>query len=176
MLRRTIKKLRRLLPKFTRRQDGAVAVEFALLGVPFFALFLVAGETAAVIFTDVALQNGTIETARLIRTGQVQTQGISSGQFKNVLCGNIASYITCSKIHVYVYKSASLPIGGIDLMTADSNTPQSFTPGAASEWVMVQVYYDWELVVPGISQLANHGDNTRRLTAGTMFRNEPFGG
>ena len=62
------------------------------------------------------------------------------------------------------------------MMTVNDNVAQNFQPGAASEWVMVQVRYDWKLAVPGISYLSNMSNGMRRLTAGCMFRNEPFSG
>ena len=167
----------RLIARFARKRDGAVAVEYGLVALPFIWLLLVIFETAGVIFTDIALQNGVSETARLIRTGQVQMQGISPTRFKELLCGNIASYIDCSKVRVDITKSASLPIAGPDMMTVQDSTAQSFQPGGPMEWVLVQARYDWKLTVPGITGLANMGANStvRRLVCGAMFRNEPYG-
>jgi Flp pilus assembly protein TadG len=176
MPRRKITSLRQLIKGFAREQDGVAAVEFALIGLPFFWLILIVFETAGVIFTDIALQNGVIETARLIRTGQVQNGNIGAGEFKTRLCANVASYIDCSKIRVDVSKSADLPISATNMMTVDENTAEAFQPGGPSEWVMVQVRYDWKLAVPGISLLSNTTSGTRRLVAGAMFRNEPYGG
>jgi Flp pilus assembly protein TadG len=176
MRRRATNRLKQRLKRFLGKEDGVAAVEFALIALPFFWLILIVFETAAVIFTDIALQNGVTETARLIRTGQVQMQNIGSGQFKTRLCANVASYIDCSKIRVDITKSATLPIPAPDMMTVDQSVPHSFQPGGPSEWVMVQVRYDWKLVVPGISKLSNMSGGVRRITAGVMFRNEPYGG
>lgn len=177
MSRRKITSIGRLIKGFAREQRGAAAVEFALIGLPFFWLILIVFETAGVIFTDIALQNGVIETARLIRTGQVQNGNIGAGEFKTRLCANIASYIKCSNIRVDVNKSATLPINSApNMMTVGENTAEAFQPGGPSEWVMVQARYDWTLAVPGISLLSNTTFGTRRLVAGAMFRNEPYGG
>ncbi|MGE0241053.1 MAG: TadE/TadG family type IV pilus assembly protein [Parvibaculaceae bacterium] len=178
MGRRKATSLRRLLTLFARKRDGAIAVEFALVALPFLWLLFVIFETAAVIFTDIALQNGVTETARLIRTGQVQTQSISSGRFKELLCGNIAAYIDCGKVRVDITKSASLPISGPDMMTVQDGAAQSFQTGGPMDWVLVQARYDWSLAVPGITGLANMGagSKVRRLVAGAMFRNEPYEG
>ena len=166
-----------LIAGFARKRDGAVAVEYGFVALPFIWLLLVIFETAGVIFTDIALQNGVSDTARLIRTGQVQMQGISPARFKEILCGNIASYIDCSKIRIDISKSTSLPITGPDMMTVQDSTAQSFQPGGPMEWVLVQARYDWKLTVPGITGLANMGGNSnvRRLVSGAMFRNEPYG-
>lgn len=176
MARRKITSLRQLLTRFARKESGVAAIEFAMVGAPFLWLLLVVFETSGVIFTDIALQNGVMETGRLIRTGQVQTQGMGAAQFKTLLCANTVFYINCSKIRVDVTKSASLPVPSVNMMTVKDDVPQNFQPGAASEWVMVQVRYDWKLAVPGISYLSNMPSGVRRLTAGSMFRNEPFSG
>lgn len=176
----TAKALTQLVRQFGRKQEGAVAIEFAIVALPFIWLLLIVFEAAAMLFTDIAIQNGVTNTARLIRTGQVQTQGMNAAGFKQIMCGNIASYIDCSKIRVDISKSATLPITGVDMMTVDETAPQSFEVGGPSEWVMVQARYDWKLFIPGISQLSNHananGVQMRRLTAGALFRNEPYGG
>lgn len=174
---RKTKGLGQVVKRFCRKQDGAAAVEFAIIGLPFFGLLLIIFETAAVIFTDIALQNGVTETARLIRTGQVQTQGINQGQFKQLLCENVASIVDCSQIRLEVSKSPTLPIPGANIMTVADEAPQSFEAGGPSEWVLVQARYDWKLMVPAISMMGNAGEGKlRRLTAGALFRNEPYGG
>lgn len=173
----SIKSLERRLQDFRQRDDGATAVEFAMIALPFFMLLLVIFETAAMLFTDISLQNGVNQTARLIRTGQVQTQSISQTRFRQLLCDNVGSYIDCSKIRLFVTKSTTPTFSNrTDLMTATDQTQQRWEVGAASEWVLVQVSYDWKLIVPQFSMLNNIGGDKRRLTAGALFRNEPYGG
>jgi Flp pilus assembly protein TadG len=180
MGRCTAKALAQLVRRFGRKQDGAVAIEFAIVALPFIWLLLIVFEAAAMLFTDIAIQNGLTDTARLIRTGQAQTQSMNATKFKQIMCANIASYIDCSKIRVDISKSATLPITGVNMMTVNDTTPQSYQVGGPSEWVMVQARYDWKLFIPGISQLSNYsnasGVKMRRLTAGALFRNEPYGG
>jgi Flp pilus assembly protein TadG len=176
----TAKALTQLVRRFAQKQDGAAAIEFAIVALPFIWLLLIVFEAAAMLFTDIAIQNGVTDTARLIRTGQVQTQSMSATKFKQIMCGKIASYIDCSKIRVDISKSATLPITGVNMMTVSDTTAQSFQAGGPSEWVLVQARYDWKLFIPGISQLSNYtngdGVKMRRLISGTMFRNEPYGG
>lgn len=177
---RRAKKLNRLVRQFGRKQDGATAVEFAIVAFPFCALLLVVFEVAAVLFTDIALQNGVTNAARLIRTGQVQTQGITQASFRQIVCDNIASYVECSKIRLDISKSAALPITSKNMMTVPEDEAQKWEVGGPSEWVIVQARYDWKLFIPAISQMANYtngsNEKVRRLTAGAIFRNEPYGG
>jgi Flp pilus assembly protein TadG len=174
---RCIKSFKQWLRFFRRQESGATAVEFALIAAPFFALIIMVFETSTMLFTDISLQNGVNQTSRLIRTGQVQTQGISEARFREILCGNVAFYLDCSKIRIFVTKSTTPTFSNrTNLMTATATTPQRWEIGAASEWTLVQVSYDWKLFIPKISMLGNVDQNTRRIVAGTLFRNEPFGG
>jgi Flp pilus assembly protein TadG len=181
MGRRKTSGLARFTRQFGRRDEGAVAVEFALVAFPFCALLLVIFETAIVLFTDVSLQNGVTAASRLIRTGQAQTQSMSLAAFRTLVCKNAVSYMDCTKIRIEVIKSATSTFTNpVDINTVDTDTDESWQPGLASEWVMVQARYDWKLFIPWISQLSNYttgeDEQVRRLTAGTVFRNEPYGG
>ena len=172
--------LARLVRRFGRKDDGATAVEFALVAFPFFALLLVIFESAIVMFTDISLQNGVTAASRLIRTGQAQTKGLSATAFKKVICDNVASYIDCSKIRLDVTKSSTAVITGIDQQTVDDEkTPERWQTSGPSDWVLVQARYDWKLFIPELSMLSNYtnGDEKMyRMTAGALFRNEPYGG
>src|SRR5437016_8109004 len=72
-----------------RREDGAAAVEFALVAVPFLALLFAIIETALVFFAGQYLETLVADSSRLIMTGQVQSQGTTQSQFLNQLCGKI---------------------------------------------------------------------------------------
>ena len=63
-----------------RRASGATsaaraAVEFAIIAPVFFFLMFVIAETAMVFIAEQVMDNAVFETARLIRTGQVQDGG-----------------------------------------------------------------------------------------------------
>jgi Flp pilus assembly protein TadG len=180
MGRRKTSGLARFIRQFGRRDEGAVAVEFALVAFPFCALLLVIFETAIVVFTDISLQNGVTAASRLIRTGQAQTQNMSVAAFRKVVCDNAMSYIDCDNIRIEVIKSSTATFTNpVNINTVDKDTAESWQPGLASEWILVQARYDWKLFIPWLSQLSNYqnGDEQmRRLTAGTVFRNEPYGG
>jgi Flp pilus assembly protein TadG len=79
-------RLRRLLPSrllrsFARRQDGAAAVEFALVAAPFLAVTFAILETAFVFFAQQTLEATAADSARLILTGQAQTATYTAAEF-----------------------------------------------------------------------------------------------
>ena len=58
--------------RWRRDERGSAAVEFAVIAPIFFFLMFVIAETALVFIAEQVMDNAVFETARLIRTGQVQ--------------------------------------------------------------------------------------------------------
>src|ERR1700678_3698766 len=88
------------LKSLVKDRRGATAVEFALIAAPFIAILLAILETCLVMFAQEVLQTATTQSARLIMTGQAQTQSLSSSQFKTDVCNFAASIFTCANIYV----------------------------------------------------------------------------
>src|ERR1035441_8424423 len=87
---------------FVRNEDGATAVEFALVAAPFIALLVGTIQTFLVFFAGQQLQTVVTQTSRLILTGQAQDQGLSQSAFAQKLCANVAVLFTCSNIMIDV--------------------------------------------------------------------------
>ncbi len=83
--------------RFGRSRSGATAVEFTLVVVPFFLLTFGLAEIAMIGFAQSSLNFAISETARQIRTGRAQMDGVSAGQIEQQLCGELNSFIvmTC---------------------------------------------------------------------------------
>src|SRR5436190_18846955 len=98
----------RILSRFMRREDGAAAVEFALVAAPFLALMFAIMETALVFFAGQTLETAVADSARLILTGQAQTQSFTAAQFKNAVCGKVGGLFDCQgglQIDVHTYST-----------------------------------------------------------------------
>lgn len=167
---------------YRRSEKGSAAVEFALIAAPFLYLLLAVFETGLMLFSEYVIENGVAKASRMIRTGQVQTESIGPAQFKQIVCGNLASYLKCdSKLHLDVrsfeaFKDIDTPkaVSGDGELSDDVTVNAKFDPGDPLQVVVVRAYYDWELFTPGISQLSNMAGGRRLITAGAAFRNEPF--
>ena len=61
---------RLLFRRFRRSQDGAAAVEFAFVAVPFFALLFAIFETALMFWTNQVLEESLSQVSRSLVTGQ----------------------------------------------------------------------------------------------------------
>jgi Flp pilus assembly protein TadG len=176
------------LSRFLCREDGATAVEFGFVGIPFLYLLCVIFETGLILFTEYTLENGSAQAARLIRTGQAQTSGMSPAQFKNIICEKIV-FLDCeSKLYVDVrkyadFESVSTPSSistdgeGNKEISDDISVDAQFDMGGPQDIIVVRAYYDWKLFVPGIpgmSGMATLKNSRRLLSASFAFRNEPY--
>jgi len=167
--------------RFLKQQDGAAAVEFALVATPFLALIFAIIESALVFFAGQTLEAANADAARLIMTGQAQTNGFSAADFKTQVCNRIAGLFDCSGgvyVDVKTYNnfnsvSSTPPVNNGQFDT----TKMSFTPGGPGCIVKVSLYYQWPIYVSLLgNNLANLNGNKRLLVATAVFRNEPYGG
>src|SRR6202165_2459735 len=82
--------------RLRRDERGATAVEFGLLALPFLALTFAILETALLYFASQTLETAVANSARLIRTGQAQQQGMSSTTFKQTICDQVGVMFDCT--------------------------------------------------------------------------------
>lgn len=175
---------RTMLKRFGASESGAPAIEFAMVAGPFFFVLGCICETGLMLFTEYVLQNSVQEAARTIRTGQVQTTGVTSDQFKALICEQVNIIIDCTgKVSVYV--DNDVDFAALDTKVPDpvnigtqidgSAGPSSFQPGDRLRTAAVIATYDWDFAFPFMDFLGNiaSGDK-RRLWGMAIFRNEPF--
>src|ERR1700752_4796562 len=86
----------RKLRAFARRDDGATAVEFAIVLAPFLAMLFAILETALVFFAGQTLETAVTASARLILTGQAQTASYTQEKFKEEVCARIHGLFDCA--------------------------------------------------------------------------------
>jgi Flp pilus assembly protein TadG len=187
MMRKTLKrKIRRLARRasprrFARNQRGAAAVEFGLILLPFLALMFGIMETALVFFADQTLETAVADSARLIMTGQAQTQSLTAATFKNAVCARIYGLFDCQNgiyVNVQTYSSFGSITYTPPLDTNNNLVSSNFVyqPGGPGDIVVVQLFYQWPIYVSlmSLGNLSNMSGNTRLLIATAAFRNEPY--
>lgn len=169
----------RIVRRFARRQDGAAAVEFAMVAAPFLALVFAILETAIIFFAGQALETATADSARLIMTGQAQKQGFSAAQFKDQVCARVYGLFDCSsgvQVDVRTYSSfasvnSAKPVDSNGNLTV---TP-AYQPGGPGDIVVVRLLYQWPVYVSLLGlNLADTAGNKRLIMATAAFRNEPY--
>lgn len=171
--------------RFAHDDEGAVAIEFAILAIPFFTLIFAILETTLVFFAGQILDSAVQDASRLTRTGQAQTANYTAANFRTAICNGLYGLFDCSQLRIKVsvvsnFSSATVttPVqtSANCTTTCAWTLQEAFTPGVGGDVVLMQVYYKWRTLMnlPGFN-IANQPDGTRLLGTVRVFRNEPFG-
>ena len=165
--------------RFTRAKDGAAAVEFAIVATPFLAMMFAIMETALIFFASQTLETAVADSARLIMTGQAQTQNYDATAFKTQVCNRIAGLFDCAggmKIDVKTYTA----FGSVDNskpLDANGNLKTNFgyQPGGPGEIVVVRLMYQFPVYASLLGfNLSDMAGGKRLVMATAAFRNEPY--
>jgi Flp pilus assembly protein TadG len=178
-------RVRRFMParvarRFARQQDGAAAVEFGLIALPFLALMFAILETALVFFAGQTLEAAAATAGRLIMTGQAQNGGFSQADFKQKVCDALVGGLFDCTNGVYVDVKTYTSFGSVNNASPISNgqfdsSKTGYSPGSQGSIVVVRLYYQWPIYVSLLgNNLANLGSGSRLLIATSVFRNEPY--
>jgi Flp pilus assembly protein TadG len=157
---------------------GTTAIEFAFIAPIFFALLFAILETGLVFFNQQAIQTAATQSARLIMTGQVQSQGLTAAQFKQTVCANLNGVLNCSGVYVNVQKYSSFST--VSMLNPVSNRTfnganMNFNPGNSGDIVVLQLFYQWPVgpKLLGVD-LSNVNGGNLLLVGTAAFRNEPY--
>jgi Flp pilus assembly protein TadG len=167
--------------KFIRCNKGATVVEFALVVGPFLALLIALFQTVLVFFAERVLDETTEQASRYIMTGQAQQSNMTQSGFANYVCQNTFALFVCGNfmINVESYNSFSAASTTTPTLTFNAKgqvTNQwSYAPGNPGDIVVVQVMYQWPVVLGPLGfNLSNLGNGNRLLLSTAVFKNEPF--
>ena len=193
---------KRTLRRLRRDEDGIAAIEFGILAVPFLMLLFGILELAIVFFASAALDHGTAQAGRLIRTDQID-HGLSESQrkeaFREEICENMAVFKDCKTrlivdlvAHDSDFNAVNLPApapydpdfdreayeaaaSGGPAYSGSPPPTETFQAAGRDAVVLLRTQYVHQLAIPGwLTRLSNDRGNTRRLTSITAFKNEPF--
>ncbi|MFN3879444.1 MAG: TadE/TadG family type IV pilus assembly protein [Brevundimonas sp.] len=163
-----------------RGREGAAAVEFALIAIPFFAMIFSILELGLIFVLDSVLETATMESGRLIRTGQAQAQGFDKARFKTELCNRMGLFASdCTDratIDVQVIPQFAVRNLGNPIINGTANPNlTAYNGGGPNSLVLVRVWYAHPLITPFLTQsVSRMGNGKVFLTTATAFRNEAF--
>ncbi len=164
------------LSRFAREARASTSVEFALVGTLFIALALAIIQTALIFLAGQSLETAAATTARLIMTGQAQTQGWTAAQFKQQVCNQLQAIFNCSGVYVDVetYSSFSSTNMALPITNGTFNSSiLSFNPGGPGDIVVVRLYYQYPVYF-SLLNLSNLTGGMNLLAATAVFQNEPY--
>ncbi len=181
-----------------RRQEGAAAVEFAIVASTFLTLMLGVIEYGMIQFTKVQLESAVIQVSRSAGIGNITTNCADRAcEMKAILTEKLGGIInpqnvTLTSTVITAPDTASPAIPDICLDDANNpypsscssnyiengsnntyNPPTAANAGNTSDMVEIRVTYLWKVLFPILnSYIGNDGNLT--LTASTVVKNEPF--
>jgi Flp pilus assembly protein TadG len=162
--------------------QGATAIEFGLVALPFVMMLFGIIAVGLFFFTTFTLENAVEQASRVLRTGQAQQASLTEAQFKAKVCEYVPSHIDCAgKVKVNVLSFADTTNITADelpsCLTGTNNLSGAtqYNPGNASEVVLVWACYEWDLAskLPFLN-LGNMASGARLIQATSVFRTEPF--
>lgn len=144
------------IKRLMRSRDGAAAIEFALLAIPYFLIVFAIIETFIAFTGEQLIANAVDTMARKFRTGQI-TATVTEKEFRAQFCSEISILIQCSgdqdnKLILDVRSFASfadipktIPREAGQWL-GDLTATNVYQPGGAGTINMLRAYYRWEIV------------------------------
>ncbi|ATU93894.1 hypothetical protein BLM14_15490 [Phyllobacterium zundukense] len=168
--------------RFCANRRGTVAIEFALIALPFFLLIFAIIEVSLSFTAQQVMSNAADDIARRLRTGEITAAAIKAdGALKNEICPKLFMHATgCPDLFVdlQTYTSfAAVPLT-LPLNSAGDvdTTKLTIAPGGASTINQLRIFYRW----PVLTDLMKHrietveGQGKTMLFSTATWRNEPY--
>src|SRR5690606_29842246 len=127
-----------------RDRDGATAVEFALVALPFFFMMFAILELGHLYVLSSTLENAAMNAGREVRTGQVQEAGGAEEAFREAVCQRMSVFqggcddrlsIDVRVVPQFADQSPPDPLAGDEF----SEAGLTFEPGGAEDIVLVRI-------------------------------------
>lgn len=173
--------LLRPFQRLLRSERGGAAVEFAFVATPFLTLLIALVQSALVFLAGRELDEVVAQSSRYILTGQAQTSNMTQAQFATWVCQNTYALFNCNNfmINVQNYDSFSSASTAAPTLTFNAQgqvtNTWSWSPGNPGDIVVVQVMYQWPIVLGPLGfNLSNLSNGNRLLMSTAAFKNEPY--
>lgn len=161
-----------------KNDDGATAVEFALVGIPFVFMVIGVVEMGLMFTSQSLLEASTNNAARQIRIGAVQ-EGGGEDLFRQELCDFADVLITCEELQYQVIpmddfgEAENFPDATFD--DEGDLEDQQFDAGGVSDVIMIRTAYQYPIKTPLFRlMLTNNGGSTRSMLSTVVLRTEPY--
>jgi Flp pilus assembly protein TadG len=165
--------------RLIKSDSGASAVEFAFVAAPFLALLIGLFQTGVIFLAGRELDEATYQASRSILTGAAQNW--TQTQFADQVCQNIYALFNCGNLMINVTNTSSFATVSTTAPTLTFNAQGqvtnswTFSPGGPSDLVVVQVMYEWPVVLGPLGfNLSNLSNGNRLLISTAAFRSEPY--
>jgi Flp pilus assembly protein TadG len=169
-------------------RKAVAAMEFALVAVPFLALFVAIIETSGMLLTQTVLEGGVATAARLIRIGSPSvladatasqaTIAAAQAAFTQQVCSHAFSLLNCSNLYLDVNSASTFGAISQPALNVNSQgqvTNANFNTGDSGSAVIVRAVYTWHTTTPFLNELLGMNNaQTYPMQYTVVMRNEPF--
>ncbi len=164
------------IKRFGKDEDGVTAVEFAIVGGPFFLLIFAIIESSLFFFATQYLETTVDDVTRLFRTGQFDAS-TTEQEFRDEFCDRLIVLLTCAEVRTDVRVAASFDLlDDPDGPDADGNLPDdAFQPSGPLQIIQVSAQAKWPVYTNFAAPMLHtpNGDYALiRVVA--VARTEPF--
>lgn len=177
-------KIRNWLQRFARNSDGAIAIEFAALALPFSLLVFAILESCISFAGQQLLMNATDNVARQFRTGQIRPADVEANKnlVRNKICEQLQIVVTtgCPGLLVDLknYTTFSQAAAVKIKYTSDDDiddTGFDIKPGKSGTINQLRAFYRWPVMTDLLRKSMSNlkGGNTLHF-ASVTWQNEPF--
>lgn len=164
-------------PLFIERDEGVVAVEFAMVALPFILTIISVLEAGLFFYKATLLDTAAYDASRIVRTGEISTMGDAETAFRAILCDRVV-LVACDDIVVEMldYNDFASAVDDPPTYDDDDNLVSSgFSAGGANNTMVGRVAYEFSFMTPLIGTLITGSPSTSvTLTSTVIFRNEPY--
>jgi len=171
------------LSRFAGNRDGATAIEFTVLALPFAALTFAILESCISFAAQEVLTNATDDIARQVRTGQLKGANITESGLKQAICDRLKILVAsgCADGTDLVVELQSsdtfVQAAGKAKLTMQNNdlVSNGVKPGGALTINTLKVAYKWPVITDFLRKQLSNLDGGKTLLFSTVtWRNEPF--
>ncbi|WP_306150603.1 MULTISPECIES: TadE/TadG family type IV pilus assembly protein [unclassified Roseibium] len=177
-----------LFRRFWTKRDGATAIEFALIGMPFFLLFLSCFEMGLLFIRMTMLDHAVNTTSKTVYIGAI-TQGladntVSREDFEEDICEIVGLVVPdcVNNLTIELIEISSLiDLPDTDAVCVDASSDfrpvVTFNPGSANSIVFMRACLTTDIYTPGLGfglALSKTVNNRYEMVSSMAFMNEPF--
>ncbi|MDZ7824643.1 MAG: TadE/TadG family type IV pilus assembly protein [Ahrensia sp.] len=169
------------LQRFFKNRDGATAIEFSILALPFLMIVFAVIETSVSFTAQQLMSNTADQLGRQIRTGQISAASKTQAEFKQLICDKISLLVSsgCPELE---FDLKSYPNFASVPKTIPMSSPKvlntagfSYSPGGSGTINQLRIFYRWPIMTDLMKQhMAGLENGKTLLFASTTWQNEPF--
>lgn len=161
-----------------RKDDGASAIEFAIVAPVFFFLVFSIIESSMFMLHQHSLRYIVFESTRDIQTGEIQRATSPSEAFKTAYCSHTPAFVDCNNIQFDVRAFSTVSAVSLQKPQFDEDglaTNFNFNPGRQEQITMVTAAMRYRFNTPVLKKVFQPDGKPVLMVGYSIAKNEPFG-